>query len=98
MRSGAAGRLISALMLVLGLLSTCGAEATAQPAKKAPAKLTAPPAPPEALLKSDLWKDVPATPLQPGEIDQLLNNRCSLRGSGRAGIRAMAVRADQEQS
>ena len=44
-----------------------------QPAKKGNNKQVAPPAPPEAWLKSDLWKDVPATPLEPGEIDQLLD-------------------------
>jgi hypothetical protein len=68
--------LLGGLLLLLGCVaaSLAGQPATEKPAP--PAKkgnqAVAPSAPPEAWLKSDAWKDVPATPLQPGEIDQLL--------------------------
>jgi hypothetical protein len=57
----------AALLLVL---STLVAAAPDQP-KKYPKPL-APSAPAEALLTHDAWRDVPATALEPGEIDRLL--------------------------
>jgi hypothetical protein len=62
-------------VLLLGLFAGTEFEqpAFAQAKKKGPVtKKVAPPAPPESFLRSDLWKGVPADPLKPGEIDELL--------------------------
>jgi hypothetical protein len=48
------------------------AEKKARPPARRPSKPVAESAPPEALLTSEAWRDLPATPLEPGEIDQLL--------------------------
>src|SRR5262249_42189587 len=65
-------RLAIALVLAFGIVAV-SQQAAAQPqGKKGNNKLTAPPPPPESWRRTDAWKDAPSTPLQPGEIDQLL--------------------------
>ncbi len=67
-------RILFALLAGAILISHSEMTAHAQKQKAPPPKKEiAAPAPPEAFLKSDAWKDVPATPLQPGEIDRLLD-------------------------
>jgi hypothetical protein len=64
----------SAILIVCMILAWSEGVATAQSAKKGLAqKRVAPAAPPEAWLRYDSWQGVPRTPLQPGEIDQLLD-------------------------
>jgi hypothetical protein len=74
-------RLWVAGLLVLGLVTPGRSGPAAEekkpampPARKAarPNKPVAPSAPPEALLTSGAWKDVPSNPLEAGEIDRLL--------------------------
>jgi hypothetical protein len=68
--------MVAAMVLVVGCVTASGAEPAEKksaPARKGrPSKPLAESAPPEALLKSDAWRDAPATPLAPGEIDRLL--------------------------
>jgi hypothetical protein len=67
------------MILSLGFVFSSRADPPAQnqaapPAKNAaPTQPTAPAIPAQALLKSDAWNNVPATPLEPGEIDRLLD-------------------------
>jgi hypothetical protein len=77
---------LAALLLLLGPTSRSesqDAPATKDDAKKAdapqakakrpqPKREVAPPAPQESWLKSEAWKGMPTTPLEPGEIDLLL--------------------------
>jgi Protein of unknown function (DUF1549) len=84
-RSLAAGAvLIAAFTLV------CSEDtATGQPAKKGPPqKMIAPSAPPEAWLRSDAWKGAPTAPLEPGEIDRLLEKEAK---NGKTNLAALTT-------
>jgi hypothetical protein len=61
--------MVAAVILCLALISLSQADG---PAQKKGGKPVAAPAPAEALLKSDAWRDIPKTPLRSGEIDELL--------------------------
>jgi hypothetical protein len=72
--------LMAGAIMVPGGLAPVLVKAAEKPAaKKArppagrPSKPVAESAPPEAFLASEAWRDVPATPLEPGEIDRLLD-------------------------
>jgi hypothetical protein len=75
MRPGKPAFLLSGLGIVLLALGFGSRGWSQGPGKSDPP----PPIPPESLLKSDVWKDAPRTPLQPGEIDRLLEKEFAAR-------------------
>jgi hypothetical protein len=64
---------VCAVSVLLGGASISRSQPAKKPAAaKKPTQPLPPPIPPEALLSSAAWKDLPRTPLQAGEIDRLL--------------------------
>jgi hypothetical protein len=82
--TGTFRQLIVAAGLLFGGVTLALAEPEAKkaepPKKPRAGKPVAQSAPPEAFLNYDAWKDVPSTPLEPGEIDRLLEKEFDAGG------------------